>query len=75
MNQDQPILDKRVRAVYLGTNNEAELFNRAAQWIASKDGAVEIQAVHWRRHSYEPSDDDPMLELHIYFEPQPGWLE
>lgn len=69
----RPSVDEHVLAVYISGDSEAEVFNRAAQWVASCDGAVEIQAVQWRRLHFKPQEVDPMFEMHIYFEPQAGW--
>ncbi|MBG0568412.1 hypothetical protein [Actinoplanes aureus] len=67
---DEPRQDDDVAAVCIGGNSEAEVFNRAAQWIAKNDGSVEIQALHWQRVSRQPYPGRPVFEMHIYFEPQ-----
>ncbi|BCJ44610.1 hypothetical protein GCM10010168_14230 [Actinoplanes ianthinogenes] len=67
---DQTARDESVAAVYIGGDSEAQVLNRAAQWAASNDGAVEIQAVHWQRLSPRLTADQPVFEIHIYFEPQ-----
>ncbi|GGN32908.1 hypothetical protein GCM10010109_54380 [Actinoplanes campanulatus] len=62
--------DDSVAAVCIDGDSEAEVFNRAAQWIAKNDGSVEIQALLWRRVSHQRYPGQPIFEMHIYFEPQ-----
>lgn len=68
-----PVPDESVVAVYIGGDSEAEVFHRAALWVAMNDGAVEIQAVQWQRLSFHRQPSSPVFEMQIYFEPQPGW--
>jgi hypothetical protein len=62
--------DNGVAAVYIEGDSEAEVFNRAAQWIAKNDGSVEIHAVQWRRLSHQRITGQSVFEMDIYFEPQ-----
>ncbi|WP_433831185.1 hypothetical protein ACQP2E_12830 [Actinoplanes sp. CA-015351] len=62
--------DNSVAAVYIGGDSEAEVFNRAAQWIAKNDGSIEIQALQWQRVSYQRYPGRPIFEMQIFFGPQ-----
>ncbi|MGN9915752.1 hypothetical protein [Micromonospora palomenae] len=70
---NEPTTDDSIMAVYIQGNSEAEVFSRAASWFAQRDGAVEVEAIHWRRLHRELVDAEGMFELHVYFEPQPGF--
>lgn len=59
-------------AVWLGANNPIELLTYAAQWLASRDGAVDVEALTWVRVYATPPPDPSlgaMYELGIYYEP------
>ncbi|MFG1713219.1 hypothetical protein [Micromonospora sp. NPDC049203] len=70
---NEPTTDDSIKAVYIEGDSEAEVFSRAASWFGQRDGAVEIQAVHWRRLHHKLNDTEGLFELHVYFEPQSGF--
>jgi hypothetical protein len=61
--------DPSVAAIYIGGHSEAEVFHRAAQWIAKNDGSVEIQALQWQRVTHDRHTAQPVFEMQIYYEP------